>query len=1248
MTDFIRKTMRFTCSGVSLNAPVDSPSLVARGKYPILTNLRVYEDGQIDCRKGLTKLGTLALAGVVHSIRRLNDVQAATWTRIAGAGTSLAFGQGNLTSAATGFSGDPLALVPFQPDEAPNPWMYVGDRTKMAKINVSGTARSVGIMPPISEPTAALGNPATLDVDTFQATTNWSADNTILDNTGLSIVARINTTVTAAIGDVTGGGAGWYTITPAAMDGILPGTFVTFGTTGGSNKMVQTVRNAPFTTTVAAITYDSGTTGACSIQPTAAVDIEVDSMVQLNAAEYVRVTSVTDAPDGTVQSFRCVTVGTIAAGQAIAGVASFRCYCDAAPSGTVVRNAMEVKFLTNTSGGVGYITKTAGLANSNLGVISSRQVGDEDEFVCSLKMSNLSELVEGKLMIDVDGTDTTFTQNAYVWNFRASDFQKTVTNAQTVIGASTSASVNNAVSGSGSGAGSPDPSNGPGAGKENVAFILAGDVSGNVDQTDASTGASGGPVVQASFDSLGQAQWMTMRFKFKDATRVGTAAGRSLQTVTGIRVQLTVSACVNTETVDFDSWFVSGTFGPDVGDIGTPYCYLVRGRDTTTGARSTGGPAIRPGGGISPHRQSVTVSFANMPTATDPSWAGVNTIDVYRFGGSLNDWRFMGTVANDPTVSNTLSFTDIYPDDWAFTQPLLEQDQDKPFPVQDKPRSGTCNVSGTTVTWVSGDTFNTSWAIGTVIQIGVGTSAVTYTTHNRPTTTTKLEIEQNGGSQAAVPFTITSPIILGQPLPCLWGPIEGFTLACGDPLNPGRLYWMNGNNPDASAQGNWLDITSPSEPLMNGCMWDGRAFVWSTERMFAIYPTFEGAFIATGQGQVVGGGAINPLLAVPFRALEVPNGVGLAVRWGLCVGPAMWFIGKDGIYTTTGGAPQSISDADLMPWLPYEGNAGVAVNGYFSPDFGYTNGSTQAKDFRLAWYDDYVYFHYRNTEGQLGCFVFDTVRQGWFPDAYGRTVVMHYGEEGPKDSFVTFPGAAINVLLAGGSDGSGNATIFQVSGATDDTLPISFHARTPSIDADEAWLGKLWGDAMLDINPSNNSITVTPGYDNYVTLVAATTVTGASRDQSIIPTNSGAGQIARNLALDIAWTGVGTVLYLWEPTLWPHSYLQKNWVTPDKADGLYGFGHLRDGYIAHISTADLVLTINIEGIDYLYIIPNGGGAYRRTYVVLQPVKGKARHFQLSSAQPCRVLTADTKFNLKEWSSQGPYTPVAPFGEAWPS
>lgn len=1246
MTDFIRKTMRFTCSGVSLNAPVDSPSLTARGKYPILTNLRVYEDGQIDCRKGLTKLGSLALAGVVHSIRRLNDVQAATWTRIAGASTSLVYGQGALTSAATGFSGDPLALVPFQPDESPNPWMYVGDRTKTAKINVSGTARSMGIMPPTAEPTAALGTPATLDVDTFQATTNWSADNTVLDNTGLSIVARINTTVTAAIGDVAGGGAGWYTIQPADISNILPGTFVTFGTTGGSNKMVQTVRNAPFTTTVGSITYDSGTTGACSIQPAASVDIEVDSMVQLNASEFVRVTSVTDAPDGTVQSFRCVTVGTIAATNAITGVPSFRANCAAAPTGTIVRNALEVKFLTNAAGGVGTITKTTGLANSNLGVISSRQVGDEDEFVCSLRMSNLSELVEGKLMIDVDPADTSFTQNAYVWNFRASDFQKTVTNTQTVIGASTSATTNNAVSGAGGDAGTPSDTSGKD--QAPVAFIVAGDVGSNVDQTDASTGASGGPVVQASFDTLGQAQWMTMRFKLKDATRIGTAAGRSLQTVIAIRVQLTVTACLNTETVDFDSWFVSGTYGPDVGDIGTPYCYRIRGRDTTNGARSNPGPPMRPGGGISPHRQAVAVTFANMPTASDPSWAGVNTIDVYRFGGSLNDWRFVGTIANDPTVSNTLTFNDIYPDDWAATQPLLEFDQDKPFPVQDKPRSGTCNVSGTTVTWVSGDTFNTSWAAGTVMQVGVGTSAVTYTFHNRPSSTTKVEIEQSGGTQTAVPFTITSPTILGQPLPCLWGPIEGFMLACGDNNNPGRLYWCNGNNPDASAQGNWLDVTSPSEPLMNGCMWDGRGFLWSTERQFAIYPTFTGAFVSTVAGQVVG--ASGGPLTVPFRALEVPNGVGMVVRWGLAVGPAMWFIGKDGIYSTTGSTPQSISDADLFPWMPNEGNPGVAVNGYAAPDFGYTapGSATKASDFRLSWYDDYLYFHYRDTTGALGCFVFDTVRQGWFPDSYGRTVVMHYGEEGPKDSFATFPGAGINSLLAGGSDVSGNVTIFQVGGTTDDGVVIVPHLRTPSVDADEAWLAKLWGDAMLDINAGGNSVTVTPGYDNYTTLVAATTVTGASRAQSIVATNSGAGQIARNLALDITWSGVGTTLYLWEPTLWPHSYLQSNWVTPDKADGLYGFGHLRDGYIAHISTADLTLTINMEGTNYTYTIANGGGAYKRTYVVLQPVKGKARHFQLSSSQPFRLLNVDSLFSLKEWGSQGPYQPVRPWGEQNPA
>jgi hypothetical protein len=910
------------------------------------------------------------------------------------------------------------------------------------------------------------------------------------------------------------------------------------------------------------------------------------------------------------------------------------------PTGTITHSAMRVKFLTNASGGVGYITKTVGLANSNLSVISNRQIGESDEIHVSLRMSNLNELIEGKFYLNVDSSDTSGTQNAYMWTFRPSDLQKIITDQQTILAAQSTQLTNQATSSVVSG--SPnDYSYGVGGyDRQNVYYTIDQDTSS--DPTGSTLGAGGalsttGSIPQAYFPTIGNAQWVEICFKIKDATRIGTAIGRTLATVTAIRISLNCTATLNTETVDFDAWWVGGTYGPDAGDIGNGYVYRVRGRDSRTGARSNPGPPMRLGGAIYPRRQSVAVSFAQLTTASDSSWTQVNRIDVERFGGSLNDWRIIGSIVNDPSSAGTLTFTDIYPDDYASTQPVSDDNVDQPFVLIDKPRTGTCNVSGTTVTQASGDTFNTKWAAGNTIRIGVGNSAVDYHFHNRPSSSTKVEIEESGGTQSAVTWTMDAPVLIGQALPCMWGPLDNFVLGCGDNINPGRLYWLNGNNPDGMSSDSYIDVTVPSEPLQNGCMWDGRAFVWTTDRKFAVYPTFEGA-ILTGN-QVLGG---TTQLLSPFRALEIPNSKGLYTRWGLAIGPKMWALGKDGIYEDAGGEPVSITDADLYQWFPHDGQPGKTLNGFLPPDLTYTNGSTKPSDFRLAWYDDMLYFDYRATDGTLHTAIYDVARKAWQLDKYGRSVVTHYGELGTKDGFNAFGGAAIHQLLMGGIDGSAAGAIFSNSGTDDDSIAITCHIRTPSWDAEEPWLDKQWEDIMLDADCGGRTLTVTPGVNNYGVTVAPTNVSGSGRTQNLI---DGGNTLGRNIAVDITWTGSGPQLYIWEPAFALHSYLQNKWATVVQSHGKSGWQHVREAYLTYISSAPATFTVNIGGTNYVYSLPSSQGAHARTYFPLQAVKGLTFQY-LVQGTAIRLIPSECEIAVKAWKETGEYTRIPiPFNSA---
>jgi hypothetical protein len=61
-------------------------------------------------------------------------------------------------------------------------------------------------------------------------------------------------------------------------------------------------------------------------------------------------------------------------------------------------------------------------------------------------------------------------------------------------------------------------------------------------------------------------------------------------------------------------------------------------------------------------------------------------------------------------------------------------------------------------------------------------------------------------------------------------PSVAYMFACGGSLRPGTLYFTKGNNPDSAPDTNQIEVTSPSEPLQNGCIVNGFAQVFSTDR----------------------------------------------------------------------------------------------------------------------------------------------------------------------------------------------------------------------------------------------------------------------------------------------------------------------------------------------------------------------------------------------------------------------------------
>jgi len=1031
--------------------------------YPILRNARLYLPERLESRPGQVAAFTLTGAALAHSIRRI--ISSAASTLIIGADTKL-YGANLATPLDTGYSGNPLSMAPIQPSQSPTAWMYVADSKRLSKVSADGLTRyNWGIAPPLNPPTIELGVPALNIIDDFSSTSGWTPGGTA---GSLSEVSRYSSSVLAWLYD--NGTSGWASVVPQTITNALQAGMLmkaTQGSTTEEEAVQSVVPNAipsGAAATIASIIYDSGTTGMCSlvlsispivtfdypaissdistprpqVQPVynppggvpgpiptpvvataaannGAVGIQQDTVLLLNGFEYVHVLAVATSQNGAV-SIRCSTTSPHAAGESVSGVVSFRAYWNNTFGTSSTLAATEVE--STVGAGTGTISKVAAY---DLGIFGSANLSVQptDWIHLSVQVDNAANIANIQILFDVDPSINDFAHTYYYYSFAPSSVQAGVS-GQSSLAAAEAAAVSQA--------------------------LVISSIKGNVKIS--------GPVPkkynpQGQLNLGGSGTWFELLFQVSDLTLVGSSTSATLSSVGGIRVQITTTASA---VCAVSSLWIAGGYGPDSSQTGVAYLYRYRGRTVKAGgARSYPSPATRQG--LSPVNQSIAVT---LPYHPDPQ---VDTLDVYRWGGSLAQWTYVSSIPN-PSSGNA-NFLDIYPDSAISSNPIVETDQFQPFPTIDNPKQGTVNVTGTTVQWVSGNQFNPAWFQGTQINI----NGVYYTLYQQPQSATTLQLVENAGTQTNAPFTIAEATLAAQPLPAFWGPYaQGTALvcfACGDQYQPGVLFLTNGNNPDAASDIYQIYITSPSDPLIGGCMYGGQSYVWSANRMFSLYPTFGNQFVLSG-GELIPSEGTN--LFVP---IEVPNGKGLWCIWAIAVGPRMWFLARDGIYETTGGEPKSITAGLWSTLFPHDGQPGVAVtcgNVTINPP-----DMTQAAKLRLNYYDSFLYFDYQDTSGNPATLVYDTVSGTWSSDLYTVPVLTHYGDEAQN----------VHALWLGANNG----VVYQASGSQDSGNNYPFAAYMPQMSEQQGgfqhvrdgYLGLvLSGTATLDVNVD--------GKDNNVTL----------------------------------------------------------------------------------------------------------------------------------------------------------------------
>lgn len=1042
----------------------------------------------------MTPFNSSAVAATnIHSIHRLNDdtpTAAQTYCRIIGGANGTVYTDNSahtaFTSRSTGFSGNPLTFATFRPNQSPSPYTYIGDSTKMEKITVAGGVSKMGIVHSNTAPTYAFTTPTRTSVDDFNNAGSWTSS-------GIAGTGALKIATTVSIGTITrilydSGTTGFCSIQPSTTyAGITEGNRILINSGGGSAEtvIIEKVLAGITTTTIASITYDSGTTGLCTIvlAHNSRHRVVPDALILINGTETVRIIS-TAIGDDDQQSFRCSTTSNHAAAESVAGLTSVRVYTvNNHAAGEALATPVIQLGCTGATTGIATITKTG--LTLDLSQISGRPVQDTDEMYFAVRVTPATEVSELQIMLDCGSG--TFTENFYVMAIKPSDFQSALTQTQTTTNARQNAIQTTAINTT-----DVQPSetieqlrqrlqrrlekaqqnNNPKRVRQLTDRLRELDYP-TIPRVDLPTGNGQTTIIGQS----GSDQWWIMRFRISDLTRIGADATVGLKNINALRINafITGSTGVGDPLFQFASWWVGGTYGADVGTTGRPYLWRYRYRSKTTGAISYWSPPMRSGADAKRQRVALT------PVASAD--AQVDAIDWARWGGSIPVWKYIGTGANSTAV-----FNDDFPDDSILDYDNATFNSFVPFVVADLPKTGVCNVSGTRVTRVSGDNFDTSWIEGTEIII----DGKSFTLYSSPSSTSTLDTIQNVGTKSNVAFYLPSPAKCNTPLPAIWAYTidKGSTVifGCGDTLNAGILYWTNPDDPDSMSPLNYVDVTSPSEPLMNGFVYDSRCYVFTPNNLYAIYPTqdLEGV--------------------LRFAPNKTPLSKGIAGRYAFCVGEgAIWFVDRDGIYFTNGSQPQSITDEDLYPLFPHDGNVGVTTNGFIPPDFSSPN------NLRLAVGDSILRFEYLGTDTNRYTAVYDIERKAWSVDEYSPDVVMSYFDEGRT---------AHNWIL-GCTDGRIYANTGVGDGVSSNTAFTSeFRTRDEDIDSPNA--RKFIASAALDFESTSLSqdITAQLGFDNYTVLPAAITLNAAvinKRQISSLPISSGAGIYAKTVALDVLW-----------------------------------------------------------------------------------------------------------------------------------
>jgi hypothetical protein len=522
----------------------------------------------------------------------------------------------------------------------------------------------------------------------------------------------------------------------------------------------------------------------------------------------------------------------------------------------------------------------------------------------------------------------------------------------------------------------------------------------------------------------------------------------------------------------------------------------------------------------------------------------------------------------------------------------------------------------------------------------------------------------------------------------IFGPFNpgNVILGIGEANKKGSVFWTNPGRPDSTNATNNVEVTTPNDPLVSGCVYNGIPYVASRGDWYALDPLR------------------NPDSSITFLPRKTQVGRGPIGPWAMAVGMNIFFMSSDGVFATDGQSVSIEISANLRPIFHGEG---VGPNGEYS-----AVDLTAPQDlFRLYWAAPDLHFIYPDTQGRMRHLIYDGQKWrsedfavkdssgepwdnlGW-PELY-PSCVFHDSAWPQRQVLIGTNKSAITVVQPYAStareisdwDWDGTLGI----GTSDPTIEYGWvlgHFRTPTDDFDAPALLKTLGDVSFEAR--NKALAaVYNGIRGKVLLTLFSSSEGGSEEVGErLPSSSVANVPIGSTILNSSIAGRERFVFdlnevstdrelhnlelyscAWDFKFYgpwefhnmtvfyqPGTEVIRHWHSDNVQVG-DGWGHIRDGYIDATFYGPATLRVMLDEnsfrkyqtveFDPAAVEENGGTADKtgiryKYYFSLDAMKGKKFTFTLDCPDGMQLNGEGCEVNGKPWVTQKGYGNMNPF------